>query len=218
MSKTSVFLPKISEPVIVENCHPKRFYLIANNEMSVKVGSNIWSKIRDLYARTLKDNPTQEFICYELYLNKEKSHKLTAIERKNFGTEIKFHIADCCARKDYVLDYQKDIIAVESKEYHEQRAKYLEENREEINARYRQQYQEKKKNTQKVISTTPESVPETPKEESDVVNLNSFGVPVEMMALFSSLIDENKVAEKKRELENVMKNCGKLKKLLDLFS
>lgn len=218
MSKPSVFLPKVAEPVIVDNCHPKRYYLISNNDISIKVGSNIWSKIRDFYTRTLKDNPMQAFIPYELYLNKQRDYKLLGIERLNYDTEFKFYILDCNTRKEYVFDYKKDIIAVESQEYHDNRVKYLEENRDEINARYRQQYQEKKKNAQETMEVTPVSNPATSKEESEALNLNSFGMPVEMMALFSSLIDENKVAEKKKEIDNVMKNCNKLKKLLDFFS
>lgn len=218
MSKPSVFLPKVAEPVIVDNCHPKRYYLISNNDISIKVGSNIWSKIRDFYTRTLKDNPMQAFIPYELYLNKQRDYKLFGIERLNYDTEFKFYILDCNTRKEYVFDYKKDIIAVESQEYHDNRVKYLEENRDEINARYRQQYQEKKKNAQETMEVTPVSNPATSREESEALNLNSFGMPVEMMALFSSLIDENKVAEKKKEIDNVMKNCNKLKKLLDFFS
>ena len=218
MSKPSVFLPKVAEPVIVDNCHPKRYYLISNNDISIKVGSNIWSKIRDFYTRTLKDNPMQAFSPYELYLNKQRDYKLFGIERLNYDTEFKFYILDCNTRKEYVFDYKKDIIAVESQEYHDNRVKYLEENRDEINARYRQQYQEKKKNAQETMEVTPVSNPATSKEESEALNLNSFGMPVEMMALFSSLIDENKVAEKKKEIDNVMKNCNKLKKLLDFFS
>lgn len=218
MSKTSVFLPKVAEPVIVENCHPKRYYLISNNDISIKVGSNIWSKIRDFYTRTLKDNPTQSFIPYDLYLNKQRDFKLYGIERLNYDTEFKFYILDCKTRKEHIFDYKKDVIAVESQEYHDNRMKYLEENRDEINARYRQQYQEKKNSQREEVQASPETISKTPSEETDTLNLNSFGMPVEMMALFSSLIDQNKVAEKKKEVENIMKNCGKLKKLLDLFA
>lgn len=218
MNKTSVFLPKVAEPVIVDNCHPKRYYLITNNDISIKVGSNIWSKIRDFYTRSMKDNPMQSFIPYELYLNKQRDFKLTGIERKNYGTEFMFYILDCNTRKEYVFDYKKDIIAVESQDYHDNRVKYLEINRDEINARYRQQYHEKKKNAQETAEVSQVSIPETSEDNSEAIKLDSFGVPMEMLALFSSLIDENKVAEKKKEIENIIKNCGKLKKMLDLFS
>ena len=130
MSKSSVYLPRVSDPVVVENCHPQKYYLISTNDISIRVGSNIWSKIRDHYTRAMKDNPNQDFIPYELYLNKEKQFKMTGIERKNYGMEIKFHITDIISGTNYIIDFHKDIINVESREYHEKRKKYLEENKQ----------------------------------------------------------------------------------------
>lgn len=213
MSKSSIYLPRVSDPVVVENCHPQKYYLISTNEFSIRVGSNIWSKIRDHYTRTMKDNPNQDFIPYELYLNKEKRFKMIGIERKNYGTEIKFHIMDILSSSNYIIDFHKDIINVESQEYHEKRKKYLEENRDAINERYRQQYQEKKLANQTVKKEVPVIIPETVKEES-----KDMGISMEMMALFSSIVDANKVAEKKKELESLKEKCNLMQKMLDIFS
>lgn len=213
MSKSSVYLPRVSDPVVVENCHPQKYYLISTNEISIRVGSNIWSKIRDHYTRAMKDNLNQDFIPYELYLNKEKRFKMTGIERKNYGSEIKFHITDIISGANYIIDFHKDIINVESQEYHEKRKKYLEENRDAINERYRQQYHEKKQTKQIVAEEIVQALPETPEEAPKQV-----GIPVEMMAFFSSIIDANKVAEKKRELASLKEKCDLMQKMLDIFS
>lgn len=161
----------------------------------------------------MKDNLNQDFIPYELYLNKEKRFKMTGIERKNYGSEIKFHITDIISGANYIIDFHKDIINVESQEYHEKRKKYLEENRDAINERYRQQYHEKKQTKQIVAEEIVQALPETPEEAPKQV-----GIPVEMMAFFSSIIDANKVAEKKRELASLKEKCDLMQKMLDIFS
>lgn len=224
MSKNPILLPQITEPVVVENCQPQKYYLISTGDMTVRISPATWSKIREHYARTLGDNPALNVINYELYLNREKSYKLISIVRENYGMDIKLNILEMATRKNHIVDYKKDIINVESKEYHDKKIKYFEENRAACNERSRRHYYAKKQAMQENVGTKPEAswrlsevtkeeVVEEVKQEAPKSDFN-----MEMMAFLTSMVDTEKLNAKKEELKKMQEKCNLMQKMLDFFS
>lgn len=222
MSKTTYLLPQITEPVVVDNCHPQKYYLISNGNISIRVTPSTWSKLRDHYARNMKNNPTQEFINFDLFLNGEKQFKLTAIHRDNYGMNIKLHITDVKTDEKHIIDFKKDVINVESKEYHEKKQKYFEENREINKERSKRHYYAKKQQMQQASQETPQNVSWRQQEtkEETIQEKKEENAPQSdfMMAFLSSIVDTNKLNEKREELKKMQEKCIMLQKMLDIFS
>lgn len=222
MSKTTYLLPQITEPVVVDNCHPQKYYLISNGNISIRVTPNTWSKLRDHYARNMKNNPTQEFINFDLFLNGDKQFKLTAIHRDNYGMNIKLHITDVKTDEKHIIDFKKDVINVESKEYHEKKQKYFEENREINKERSKRHYYAKKQQMQQASQEASQNVSwrqqETNKETIQETKEENAPQSDFMMAFLSSIVDTNKLNEKREELKKMQEKCKMLQKMLDIFS
>ena len=222
MSKTTYLLPQITEPVVVENCHPQKYYLISNGNISVRVSPSTWCKLRDHYARNIKNNPTQEFINFDLFLNGEKQFKLTAIHRDNYGMNIKFHITDVKNDENHIIDFKKDVISVESQEYHNKKVKYFEENREINKERSKRHYYAKKQQMQQASQEAPQNVSWRQQEtkEETIQEKKEENAPQSdfMMAFLSSIVDTNKLNEKREELKKMQDKCNMLQKMLDIFS
>ena len=218
MSKTTYLLPQITEPVVVDNCHPQKYYLISNGNISIRVTPNTWSKLRDHYARNMKNNPTQEFINFDMYLNGEKQFKLTAIHRDNYGMNIKLHITDVKTDEKHIIDFKKDVINVESKEYHEKKQKYFEENREINKERSKRHYYAKKQQMQQTSQNVSWRQQETKEETIQEKKEENAPQSDFMMAFLSSIVDTNKLNEKREELKKMQEKCNMLQKMLDIFS
>jgi hypothetical protein len=215
-SKTITRLPNI--PVTITDdtlVTPETYIRIENAEVTIPIATSKWQNIRDRFKTMVANNPESQIFNYDMYLEREKNHKLLFIENVNSGGDFVLNILDCNTNEVYKFSLNNDIATIQSKAAEEKKMRYLEENKDIIKARHRASYLKKKnqKVTQEVkIETT--NVQPAPNTNSNVASQ----VPGEVLTFLMSIVDHNKLAEVQNRLKSIKKEAQLLETVLNLSS
>lgn len=213
-SKTITRLPNI--PVSITDDYlvtPEIYIRFENTEATIPIATSKWQTIRDRFKTMVANNPEAQIFNYDMYLEREKNHKLLFIENVNSGGDFIFNVLDCDKNKVYKFSLNNDIATIQSKAAEEKRLRYNEENKELIKERNRVSYLKKKNQI-----TSQETKIETVNEQSvpsDNVNIASQ-VPGEVLTFLMSIVDHNKLAEVQNRLKSIKKEAQLLETVLNL--
>ena len=213
-SKTITRLPNI--PVTITDdtlVTPETYIRIENAEVTIPIATSKWQTIRDRFKTMAANNPESQIFNYDMYLQREKNHKLLFIENVNSGGDFILNILDCDTNEVYKFSLNNDIATIQSKAAEEKKLRYLEENKELIKERHRASYQRKKNliasQETKIETVNVQSAP------SDNVNIASQ-VPGEVLTFLMSIVDHNKLAEVQNRLKSIKKEAQLLETVLNL--
>ena len=213
-ANTITRLAKIPVTITDENLvSPDRYIRIENSEGSLMIAVSKWQIIRDRFKAMANENPNSRIFNYDIYLNREKTHKLLYVESVNSGGDFIFNILECESGTCHSFSINNDFAIIQSKAAKEKNERYLEENKELIKERNRASYHRRKKQ-----NAPQESKSETVNEQTDIPNKNNTNasrVPDEVLTFLMSIVDHNKLAEVKNRLASIKKEAELLESVLN---
>ena len=216
MSNTNTItrLAKIPVTITDENLvSPDKYIRIENSDSSLMIAVSKWQTIRDRFKAMANENPNSRIFNYDIYLNREKTHKLLYIESVNSGGDFIFNILECESGTCHSFSINNDFAIIQSKAAKEKNERYIEENKELIKERNRASYIRRKKQ-----NALQESKSETVNEQIDIPNKNNTyasRVPDDVLTFLMSIVDHNKLAEVKNRLASIKKEAELLESVLN---
>lgn len=216
MSNTNTItrLAKIPVTITDENLvSPDKYIRIENSDSSLMIAVSKWQTIRDRFKAMANENPNSRIFNYDIYLNREKTHKLLYIESVNSGGDFIFNILECESGTCHSFSINNDFAIIQSKAAKEKNERYIEENKELIKERNRASYNRRKKQ-----NALQESKSETVNEQTDIPNKNNTyasRVPDDVLTFLMSIVDHNKLAEVKNRLASIKKEAELLESVLN---
>ena len=216
MSNTNTItrLAKIPVTITDENLvSPDKYIRIENSDSSLMIAVSKWQTIRDRFKAMANENPNSRIFNYDIYLNREKTHKLLYIESVNSGGDFIFNILECESGTCHSFSINNDFAIIQSKAAKEKNERYIEKNKELIKERNRASYIRRKKQ-----NALQESKSETVNEQIDIPNKNNTyasRVPDDVLTFLMSIVDHNKLAEVKNRLASIKKEAELLESVLN---
>ena len=216
MSNTNTItrLAKIPVTITDENLvSPDKYIRIENSDSSLMIAVSKWQTIRDRFKAMANENPNSRIFNYDIYLNREKTHKLLYIESVNSGGDFIFNIIECESGTCHSFSINNDFAIIQSKAAKEKNERYIEENKELIKERNRASYNRRKKQ-----NALQESKSETVNEQIDIPNKNNTyasRVPDDVLTFLMSIVDHNKLAEVKNRLASIKKEAELLESVIN---
>ena len=216
MSNTNTItrLAKIPVTITDENLvSPDKYIRIENSDSSLMIAVSKWQTIRDRFKAMANENPNSRIFNYDIYLNREKTHKLLYIESVNSGGDFIFNIIECESGTCHSFSINNDFAIIQSKAAKEKNERYIEKNEELIKERNRASYIRRKKQ-----NALQESKSETVNEQIDIPNKNNTyasRVPDDVLTFLMSIVDHNKLAEVKNRLASIKKEAELLESVIN---
>lgn len=216
MSNTNTItrLAKIPVTITDENLvSPDKYIRIENSDSSLMIAVSKWQTIRDRFKAMANENPNSRIFNYDIYLNREKTHKLLYIESVNSGGDFIFNIIECESGTCHSFSINNDFAIIQSKAAKEKNERYIEKNKELIKERNRASYIRRKKQ-----NALQESKSETVNEQIDIPNKNNTyasRVPDDVLTFLMSIVDHNKLAEVKNRLASIKKEAELLESVIN---